>query len=378
MPHTAAHIGAAALGQNGLGTGTLVRDFIPGAFKTDQHQAEPHRPVFRHLGAAMHHAVKKGFIGVGQAHHGCLHLMLQQQARGLYARIEVIEEISAVFLLFRNLMNMYAGIRDNAENALGARRHITELRSRRGLGELFRVPDTLRRDNPRGNEPVLGLAVFIGLMARTAGRDPPSQCGILEGLRVMAERYALGLQQAFQFRPIDTRLNSGGHGMLVNLEYPVHQGHVHRHHSLLAFTQQGSDTADDAGSAAIGDKRHRVPVRIPDHGLDFFNNLRVYNGVRRVFETAAAQMKHIMITAAPRVISAFEAIRFNATGQYLFQCLELFRDQAHRRHYDVLQSAGRGMGQHAQPGVGAQPFPNAFRLVTQCIRGITKPPSVPT
>ncbi len=305
--------------------------------------------------------------------------MLQQQARGLYARIEVLKKTGTIFLLFWNLVNMYAGIRDNAENALGPRRHITEQRSRRGLGELFRVPDTLRRDNPRRNKPVFGLAVFIGLMARPSGRNPPSQGGILEGLRVMAERDALGLQQTFQFRPIDTRLNSSGHGMLVNLEYPVHQGHVHRHHSMLAFAQQGSDTTDDTGSAAIGNKRHRVPVRIPDHGPDFFNGLRVYNGVRCMFETAAAQMQHVMVTAAPGVIGAFKPVRFNtAAGQYLFQRPELFRHETHRRHYDVFQGAGRRMGQYPRPGVGTQPLPNAFRLVAQCIRGITKPPSVPT
>jgi len=113
------------------------------------------------------------------------------------------------------------------------------------------------------------------------------------------------VQRFFKLRPVNARLQRGGHGLLVDLQNPVHQRHVERNDGAVQRPALRIDTAHDTRAAAIGHERDIVFQAIFQNELHLVDGAGIDNRVGRDFQFARAHIKKIVIALAARVKGAF-------------------------------------------------------------------------
>ena len=102
-------------------------------------------------------------------------------------------------------------------------------------------------------------------------------------------------------RPEHPGLDPRGARDRVDLEHPVERAEVDRHRARVVVADPRLDPADDAGPAAVGDRR-RAGVGAPgEHRLDLGLVARPGDQVGRMLDLAAKAADDVAVGLAERV-----------------------------------------------------------------------------
>ena len=118
-----------------------------------------------------------------------------------------------------------------------------------------------RRDRADRLDQVVDVRVERREVTAGAGRDPAAERRELERLREVAQRQAVLAQLVLEPRAgragLDPRRARGA----IDLEHPVEAPQVDRDRARVAVADARLDAADDAGAAAVGDRRRAALAR---------------------------------------------------------------------------------------------------------------------
>ena len=138
------------------------------------------------------------------------------------------------------------------EPPLAAQHHLAHARAGRGARHRAHRQQPRRRDHAQAARDVGDVAVAVGLHARGARRDPAAERRVGEGVGVVAEGPAAGVELLLQARAVDAGLHAREPRGLVDLEHPVHAGEVDGDDGARLVARR-LEAAGDARAAAERD-----------------------------------------------------------------------------------------------------------------------------
>ena len=275
-----------------------------------------------------------GLERVEEAAVGRVEAGLGELADGLGAPLERVEADAAGELRGRPRAHADPGLGDHAERALRADQEPVGAGARPGSRQAAALPVAGRGDRPHRLDQVVDVGIERREMPAGAGGHPAAQRGVLEGLREVAEREAALAQVVLQRRAEHPALDSRRGGDLINLQDAVEAAEVDRDGAAVGIPHPRLDAADDAGAAAVGDRRQPVFGAPAEHGLELGLGPGARDQVGRVLELAAEPTHDIAIGLAERARDAVVAV----VAQHAGQCARHLDPR--RAQLDVLERDG--------------------------------------
>ena len=169
----------------------------------------------------------------------------------------------------------------------------------------------------------------------------------------MAQRQPLWTQRIFECRPVDASLNSRGTGDTIDLDDLIQSSEIDRHDTRVSIADAALHPADDAGTAAEGNRRNilaAAPVEQIEDGLFAF---RKGHPIRRLGKVPTKCANEIPIRSPEAVAGTFTGVigehRSQSFGTLDTRGAEIeFLYARRREHFDFFHSeapsqAGRNL-----------------------------------
>ena len=215
----------------------------------------------------------------------------------------------------RALVHAHPGLGDHAEDPLGADQHPVGARPGARAGQPAALPGAGRGDRPHRLDQVVDVGPDGREVPPGPGRDPAAEGRVLERLREVAQGQPVLGELLVERRAEHPGLDPRRPRDRVDLEHPVERAEVDRHRARVVVADPRLDPADDAGAAAVGDRRGAGVGAPREHRLDLGLVARAGDEVGRVLEPAAKAADDVAVGLAERVRDALAAVVGDDLGQ---------------------------------------------------------------
>ena len=237
---------------------------------------------------------------------------------------------------------MHGGLGDDPQPALAAQHHLAHAGSCRRARHRAGHQHPRRSGHPNGASQVGHVAVTVGLHARRARGHPPTERGVGEAVREVAEGPAALVQLLLQVRPQHAGLDPRQARVVVDLQQAVEPAQVDGDDGAR-LARRSLEAARDVRAPAEGDENGvGVHARLQHRGHGVLV-LRPDHGVGDPADVAAAVAHQVTQALAARVDDPIEGIgRDPVAPRGSLQLRSQIRRQRRLGNAELLEGHGPG------------------------------------